>query len=560
MSLYGNIKKVDSSVFQFDKIYSSRVDLEDNEDSDGVYTGRYVLIEYGQRWINTQLEPNENTEYGDTYATINGIRVKERLEYRTNANKDLSRFGAIYDSTVWQKIYFQGRDKYIMVAELNAIAPKLDMQQHKPITYVKNNSESEPKNGVLVGKYNEDTNDLEIVRLTNATEKYNEGYFDNAMDTEISYLLHYPSNLQIEAGDNTINYNQNGFNAIYSYGEVEGPSTIALVPKVKDDYTILREEDQVTPQKDPNGHYLAELKHDINVDTKTLFINFPSFGNAMNIIYNLIYGTPSEDVQNLKNGVLRPYFKKFLRDIPFVNTVTVKNSNNELEPLIIDGKIQTVEGVLETYIEEIDAWEPVVKEFHYVNLNDIDNKKIEPNFIIIKFKDNNGNIYNKDDPAIDSLNGVYILYNDLLGKEFTWTMQPPIGDDNFIQNAPTLKDLSKINTAGLASILQDLFGVKDPITGLVRYFLYNDWTVDSNGEDNTPMILNKPYVVGGYQENYNYIEQRLKQFDDYGEEKKGKDKQYQVLQINTSTTFSGGHYTIDFNTWQLKPYLEGNGE
>jgi len=51
-----------------------------------------------------------------------------------------------------------------------------------------------------------------------------------------------------------------------------------------------------------------------------------------------------------------------------------------------------------------------------------------------------------------------------------------------------------------------LFGVKDPITGLVRYFLYNDWTVDSNGEDNTPMILNKPYVVGGYQENYNYIE------------------------------------------------------
>jgi len=77
---------------------------------------------------------------------------------------------------------------------------------------------------------------------------------------------------------------------------------------------------------------------------------------------------------------------------------------------------------LETYIEEIDAWEPVVKEFHYVNLNDIDNKKIEPNFIIIKFKDNNGNIYNKDDPAIDSLNGVYILYNDLLGKEFTWTM------------------------------------------------------------------------------------------------------------------------------------------
>lgn len=556
MSLYGNIKKVDSSVFQFDKIYPNRAELEDNEENDGVYTGRYVLIEYGQRWIDVQLEPNENTEYGDTYATINGVRVKERLEYRTNANKDLTRFGAIYDSTVWQKIYFQGQDKYIMVAELNAIAPKLDMQQHDPVTYVKNNSNLDPKDGILAGKYDKDTKNLEIVRLVNATEKYNEGYFDNAMDTEISYLLHYPKNLQIEAGDNTINYNQHGFNAMYSYGEEDGPSTIALVPKVEDDYVVLKENDNITPQKDPNGHYLAELKHDINVDTKTLFINFPSFGNAMNTIYNLIYGVPTENTQDLKNGILRPYFKQFLRNINFTNTVMVKDAIGELKPLTIDGAPKRVEGPLEIYIAETNSWEPMVKEFHYTDLNDINNKTIEPSFIKVKFKDNNGNIYNMTDPAIDNLNGVYILYNDLLGQEFTWTMQPPTGEDNFIQsnldNIPILKDLSKVNSVGLASILQDLFGVKDPITGLARYFLYNDWTVNSNGEDSTPMILNKPYVVGGYQENYNYIELRLKQFDDDGNVREGADRQYQVLQIATSPTFSGGHYTIDFNTWQLK--------
>ena len=553
MSLYGNIKKVDSSVFQFDKIYPNRAELEDNEENDGVYTGRYVLIEYGQRWIDVQLEPNENTEYGDTYATINGIRVKERLEYRTNANKDLTRFGAIYDSTVWQKIYFQGQDKYIMVAELNAIAPKLDMQQHDPVTYVKNNSNLDPEDGILAGKYDKDTKNLEIVRLVNATEKYNEGYFDNAMDTEISYLLHYPKNLQIEAGDNTINYNQHGFNAMYSYGEEDGPSTIALVPKVEDDYVILKENDNITPQKDPNGHYLAELKHDINVDTKTLFINFPSFGNAMNTIYNLIYGVPTENTQDLKNGILRPYFKQFLRNINFTNTVMVKDATGELKPLTINRIPERVEGPLEIYVAETNSWEPVVKEFHYTNLNDINNKTIEPSFIKVKFKDNNGNIYDTKD---DNLSGVYILYNELLGQEFTWTMQPPTGEDNFIQsnldNIPILKDLSKVNSAGLASILQDLFGVKDPITGLARYFLYNDWTVNSNGEDSTPMILNKPYVVGGYQENYNYIELRLKQLDDDGNVREGADRQYQVLQITTSPTFSGGHYTIDFNTWQLK--------
>ena len=550
MSLYGNIKKVDSSVFQFDKIYSSRVDLENNESSDGVYAGRYVLVEYGERWERLITDyTNENT---DVYAVINGIKVRETRTYRENAEKDLIRFGAIYDSTVWQKIYFQGHDKYIMIAELNALAPKLDMESHEPITYVKQGQNIEnPSNGLLAGSFDEDTQQLEIVRLINAREQYNSGYFDNIRDTEVSYLLHYPKSLQIEVGDQTINYNEKGFNPIYSYGEVDGPSAIALIPELKDNYTILMQDDHITPQKDNNGYYLAELKQNTDVDTKTLFINLPVFGNMMNTIYNLIYGIPA--TSDLSEGALRPYFKQYLRYNNFINTVKVQNINGDFEPLIIDGEIQKVEGHLEEYISTTNSWEPVVKKFEYIDENDIVGKEISPDFIVVKYKGNNGNFYNVGDPEIDSnLSGLYVLYNTLLEKEFTWTMQPPSGDDNFVQgdlnNVTDLSDLSKINSVGLASILQDLFGVKDPITGLARYFLYNDWTSNSNGEDSAPMILNKPYVVGGNQENYEYVERRLPWFEpdrQTGEDKIVGKKQFHVLQTSTSNTFSGGHYSID---------------
>ena len=48
MSFYGNIKRVNSSPFVFDRYFPSRKDMEEKLEnaSDGVYVGRYVLIRY----------------------------------------------------------------------------------------------------------------------------------------------------------------------------------------------------------------------------------------------------------------------------------------------------------------------------------------------------------------------------------------------------------------------------------------------------------------------------------------------------------------------------------
>jgi hypothetical protein len=50
MSLYGNVKKIGSASFQFDRKYNNRKQMDDLARVDGVYAGRYVLVEYGERF------------------------------------------------------------------------------------------------------------------------------------------------------------------------------------------------------------------------------------------------------------------------------------------------------------------------------------------------------------------------------------------------------------------------------------------------------------------------------------------------------------------------------
>ena len=46
MSFYGNITNINQTSFTFDKIYPNRCTMEYNTIGDGVFIGRYVLVEY----------------------------------------------------------------------------------------------------------------------------------------------------------------------------------------------------------------------------------------------------------------------------------------------------------------------------------------------------------------------------------------------------------------------------------------------------------------------------------------------------------------------------------
>lgn len=187
MGFYGNITNTSKTQFQFDKIYSNRYDMERSIGFDGIYAGRYVLVEYDQELnrddylhiyiingviykedkadYNLQVRPSDVNDgelvWTSTVATDNStgvvhtnitfyqvsvvkdtIKLTELVSsidgpvYTVNYNIDVKKYGAGrgYDSTVWQKTYMDGVEKYIMIAELNNVVPTFDVSADAPTT------------------------------------------------------------------------------------------------------------------------------------------------------------------------------------------------------------------------------------------------------------------------------------------------------------------------------------------------------------------------------------------------------------------------------------------
>ena len=180
MSLYGNIKRIGSSTFQFDKVYPNRVAMDTADDV--IYVGRYVLVEYGERYRQEGSERIQNEEY------------------KQNQNIDLTTYGNVYDSTVWQRVYLTTSDneqkpKYIMVAELNALAPKLELEEIAPLTATLSSS-GEVQN--LYYDEDAEASGIQGTPFTNISSiERNIPVFDEKQDTELTYKLKMPTPLEL---------------------------------------------------------------------------------------------------------------------------------------------------------------------------------------------------------------------------------------------------------------------------------------------------------------------------------------------------------------------------
>ena len=96
--------------YVFDKGVYRRATAED--------TGPFYTIKYEIDLI--PVKGGQNYNYDDDY-TIN--MTIDRTYYGTSRG---------YDSTVWQKMYRDGRDVYVMVAELNSVVPTFDVEADAP--------------------------------------------------------------------------------------------------------------------------------------------------------------------------------------------------------------------------------------------------------------------------------------------------------------------------------------------------------------------------------------------------------------------------------------------
>ena len=168
-SFYGNIKFNNQTPLIYDKIYSSRYEMEQNCHSDGIFNGRYVLVSYGDVRYTPyhKIAPMNEQDFknsikaGNVYyivetTTVNGVittkftstteykagqdyyirtvySIDETSDFARNKSTDEAKYNHDYHSTIWQKIWTSTQDsseieeKYIMVSHLNAETPKVTM-------------------------------------------------------------------------------------------------------------------------------------------------------------------------------------------------------------------------------------------------------------------------------------------------------------------------------------------------------------------------------------------------------------------------------------------------
>ena len=410
MGFYGNITNTNRTQFQFDKTFPNRKVMDDFTKTDGVYIGRYVLVEYDNQlaadWCTVAYQktidgvkcffsapmaadgtPQVDTKYlfnvgniitgkyirvpgyiidtdgktivynldtpgeaSDIIYYINGeldsnhninvslISELPKSPYNENYNIDIKAYGPGrgYDSTVWQKVYADGNEKYVMIAELNSVVPTFGISADAPtlspvaphfdadstniyykvhwqpnwgfriksaspnisVAPINDKGETVDGNEIIISKKAENKfpSDEKTV-WTRASYDYSNGkmnkyYYSPAinpdtLDTSGKWVKsdEAPENAKMPAA---IYYNKAGFNpAIISYSDKDITDKIALEATGLSGYKYNKHDG--TGGTEPQ------------VDTQELSILLPSIGNSIAQMWDIVYGNEDINGSNKRN-------------------------------------------------------------------------------------------------------------------------------------------------------------------------------------------------------------------------------------------------------------------
>ena len=344
MGFYGNITNTSKTQFQFDRTYPNRATMEANLTTDGIYAGRYVLIEYDtdlSKTLDTFMRVYFNDDgvaytapdlsyisrlnkkdigLGDIVFTSNDyvsgqplvptdcifwkctsildknsnepatfVRVvSSDSNYVMNFNIDTAKYGEGrgYDSTVWQKVYVNNIEKYVQIAELNSVVPTFDISADAPTVYP-----IQP-------------------------------HFD-INSTNVYYKLHWQPQWGFRAkeakqGNNTMSNDQNGNNYpsdekikydIYNYDSNTGTTNTSTLEydaaiyynksgfdkSIRNRDISVEDRIQVLPTgisgASYNTHSLTEeTNNNTQADIQEFQILLPSLGNTISDVWDIIYG------------------------------------------------------------------------------------------------------------------------------------------------------------------------------------------------------------------------------------------------------------------------------
>lgn len=410
MGFYGNITNTSRTQFQFDRTFPNRTVMDQFIGTDGVYIGRFVLVEYDKAlaadWCITAYmksdangiprfytrkdasAPSEITYGYDTITPGKYIRVPgsfrdvdgtwiaynlddesvtedwlylikpqtsgttpintDLVSYRGAAendyiiNYDLDRQtyggGRGYDSTVWQKVYADGKETYVMIAELNSVVPTFDVSADAPtmspvaphfdvdstniyyrvhwqpawglrvkaaapMVYVKptiNNGTTVPGQNIILSDElvnaipSDETTTWKRSAYDTMTGNLKNYYYDPSIDKNTSNMYgewieskDVPSRANFPAA---IYYNKAGFDpTTITYSDSKMLDKIAIEPTGLSGYNYNQH----------NG-----LPPEAQVDTQELTILLPSIGNSIAKMWDMVYGDKNVNKSNRRNLVI----------------------------------------------------------------------------------------------------------------------------------------------------------------------------------------------------------------------------------------------------------------
>lgn len=304
MGFYGHIVNSNKAQFTFDAIYSNRTQMDAECEKDGVFLGRYVLVEYDNPAIQVYLDTNTRKMYkdphhsdqsfvapldgyvyqdiitGQFYEKANSSQVKALSSsepYAYNYNIDVKTYGRGYDSTAWIKRYDVDTNKYryTMIAELNTVVPELHVLVEPPseathTPYFDLESTNIDYYLHLSGNYHDtikkasskDVSDETVTRL-----KDNWSY-DGIHGNESYSTI----NEQIDAD---IYYNKAGFD-----------SDVRTYSNLNDTINFTKTS---SGRRYSNGIFDAHGKTN-QQDTREWYLRLPSVGNAICQVWDKMYG------------------------------------------------------------------------------------------------------------------------------------------------------------------------------------------------------------------------------------------------------------------------------
>lgn len=336
MGFYGNITNTSKTTFTFDKIYSNRLQMDNSCTSDGIFLGRYVLVEYGLPatqylvgYLDNKIMYDDPSDRSDSHIILceNGKLVKVKRsnqwylyvgnvtasgtkewkyltritndrvddeQYNLNYQIDYPVYGRGYDSTVWIKQYINNQETYVQIAELNTVVPNFSIYPLLPQDpYVAVDSTNIVYQPGKYYYYDEADSHYKLDNSDTKTEGriyYLESELGPAITTDQSstnllYKLRVPTNFQLDLDDNNIYYNKEGFNkAKRSYDNTTENSINYKLSQSGYRFYYNVEQDNVIGEPIEDGY-----------DRKSLVVKLPALGNAVCDTYDLLYGQNRND-------------------------------------------------------------------------------------------------------------------------------------------------------------------------------------------------------------------------------------------------------------------------